>query len=199
MLKSYDFDIVRLQPSTARGTTTGDMQPRALFRDSETRAAARALPESVRNWLMGAGFSFDVHHSDLPDGFYAPQDDIDRLQIMQSLTATIKNHDLPKRDMDVWSTFVIADFVDAMAKARALPNPANATADQPLPPVPTPFAGLRGQAAKAALAKATRRRWSPKQTGTPFGLLAMARHQGLLKLTLGTAFVYCAVLLYLYR
>jgi hypothetical protein len=198
-LQNYDFDIVRLNPSTAGTTSAGDRPFVAMFRDSETRAAARALPEAVRNWLTGAGFSFDAHRSTSPAGFYPLQDEPDRLQIMQSLTATMKNYDLPKRGMDVWSNFVIADFVDAMAKARPMQGPSTDLVAQPLPPVPSPFAGLRGQAAKAALAKATRRRWSPKDTGLPFGMLAMARRQGLLKLTLGTAFVYCAVLLYLYR
>jgi hypothetical protein len=199
LLKSYDFDIVRLGTTAAGVTSAADAPFCAMFRDPETRAAARGLPEAVRNWLTNAGFSFDAHRSSLPDGFYAQQDETDRLQIMQCLTATMKKYDLPKRGMDVWSNFVISDFVEAMGTARPMPSPANPAAVDPLPPVPTPFAGLRGQAAKVALAKATRRRWSPKQTGLPFGMLAMARRQGLLKLTLGTAFVYCAVLLYTYR
>jgi hypothetical protein len=199
VLQDYDFDIVRQGPPHSGAHSAADPYARAMFRDPETRAAARALPEAVRNWLIGAGFCLDDHRSDVPHGFYAPQDEPDRLQIMQTLTATMRQHDLPKRGLDVWSDFVIADFVDALAKARPLPSPAPDLAAQTLPPVPTPFAGLRGKAAKEALSRATRRRWSPKQTGMPFGMAAMARRQGLLKLTLGTAFVYCAVLLYLYR
>jgi hypothetical protein len=194
VLLRYDFDILR--------TPSGDLAdvlPRAVFRDADTRAAVQTLPGPVRQWLTGAGFDDGSQPSTLPPGQYAPQDELFRLQIMQRLTATMKDFDLSRAGADTWTTFVISDFVDSMANAVPAPEGKPAFPAEPAPQIPGPFAGLRGKAAKDALAKAAPRRWHPKQAGIPFGMLALARRQGFLKLTLGTAFVYCAVLLYLYR
>jgi hypothetical protein len=188
----YDFDILHQYP-----LVTPESQTRAAFRDPETRAAVLTLPEPARQWLARAGFVAEGEVTNLPPGHYAPQDELDRLHIMQRLTATMKDFDLAKAGKDTWSTFVIADFIDAMT--RALPMPP-ALPSVPAPPqIPGPFAGLRGKAAKEALAKAAPRGWHPKPSATPFGVLAMARKQGFLKLTLGTVFLYCAVLAYVYR
>jgi hypothetical protein len=190
----YDFDIVR---GLAPGAKV--VQPFAVFRDADTRAAVMTLPEPARHWLSAAGFLPDAQPRDLPFGTYAADDDFDRLHIMQRLHVTMKDFNLAKVGTDRWSTFVVADFINDMAKAVpvALGVPQVNTAAQPQ--IPGPFAGLRGKAAKEALAKAAPRGWRPKPTRIPFGVLAMARRQGLLKLTLGTALLYCAVLLYIYR
>jgi hypothetical protein len=190
----YDFDIVRPDMSLA----LVDAQPQATFRDADTRAAVLTLPGPARQWLQGAGFVLDAQPSTLPPGHYAAEDEAARLHIMQRLHASLRNHDLAKAGKDTFSTFVIADFINAMARATPVET-APATPEAPLPQIPGPFAGLRGRAAKEALAKAAPRGWRPKHAGMPFGMLALARRQGFLKLTLGTAFVYCAVLLYLYR
>jgi hypothetical protein len=187
----YDFDIVRSDKPLAL-----DAQPQATFRDADTRAAVLTLPRPARQWLQGAGFLLDAQPTTLAHGEYAAADEAARLHIMQRLHASLKDHDLAKAGKDTFSTFVIADFIDAMAKA----TPVDAEAVMPdTPQIPGPFAGLRGRAAKEALAKAAPRGWRPKPAAIPFGMLALARRQGFLKLTLGTAFVYCAVLLYLYR
>ncbi len=195
MLLQYDFDIVRPDVLPALKN-----QPQATFRDADTRTAVLTLPPEARRWLQGAGFVLDAQPNGLATGHYAAEDEAGRLHIMQRLHATMKDHDLVKAGKDTFSTFVIADFIDAMAKAA----PVNALmadipAGTPAPQIPGPFAGLRGKAAKEALAKAAPRGWRPKPAGMPFGMLALARRQGFVKLTLGTAFVYCAVLLYLYR
>jgi hypothetical protein len=190
----YDFDILHAGPGIGY-----DSQPRAVFRSEDTQAAAQTLPKNALAWLAGAGFVFDAKGSDLPEGYYNPTDELARLHIMQRLTATMKDYDIAKAGKDRFATFVIADFINAMAKALPAPLSTPANSNDPAPQIPGPFAGLRGQAAKDALAKAAPRGWRPKHAGMPFGMLALARRQGLLKLTLGTAFVYCAVLLYLYR
>lgn len=194
MLLHYDFDMLRGQTALAL-----DTQPLATFRDADTRAAVQTLPVAARQWLAAAGFVDTAQPGNLPPGEYAPADELARLHIMQRLTATMKDFDLSSAGRDTWSTFIIADFIDAMAVA--IPTPQDTTVQHipPAPHIPGPFAGLRGKAAKDALAKAAPRGWHPKQVGTPFGMRALARRQGFVKLTLGTAFVYSAVLLYLYR
>ena len=199
MLLQYDFDIIRAQSALAL-----DTQPMAAFRDADTRLAVQTLPEAARMWLAAAGFSVgtqpaDLPPTDLPPGEYAPEDELARLHIMQRLTVTMKDFDLSAAGRDTWATFIIADFIDAMARATPAPHPQAALTVPPAPQIPGPFAGLRGKAAKDALAKAAPRGWHPKQVGTPFGMRALARRQGFVKLTLGTAFVYCAVLLSLSR
>jgi hypothetical protein len=189
----YDFDIVHANKPFAL-----DAQPQATFRDADTRAAVLTLPAATRQWLQGAGFVLDAQPTTLAPGEYAAEDEAARLHIMQRLHASLKDHDLAKAGKDTFSTFVIADFIEAMAKATPVFAEPSAS-DAPAPQIPGPFAGLRGKAAKEALAKAAPRGWRPKHAGMPFGMLALARRQGFLKLTLGTAFVYCAVLLYLYR
>jgi hypothetical protein len=193
-LLQYDFDILR-----SDRVQTLESQPRAVFRNAETRAAVLTLPESARNWLAHAGFVDRPAAGNLPPEFYAPQDEPYRLQIMQRLTASMKEFDLARAGADTWSDFVIADFVDAIARSRPAPVPQDLAEATPAPQIPSPFAGLRGKEAKDALAKAAPRRWHPKPTGMPFGMLALARRQGFVKLSLGTMLLYCAVLLYLNR
>lgn len=193
-LLNYDFDILRSDPVLAL-----ERQPRAVFRDAETRASVATLPEQTQKWLAGAGFVDMPQISKLPPGQYAPQDEPYRLHIMQRLKSMMKDLDRTKVAGDTWSVFVIADFVQAMSVARPVPSLQAEVETAPVPPIPGPFTGLRGKAAKEALAKAAPRRWRPKPTGIPFGMLALARRQGFLKLSLGTVFLYCAVLLYLNR
>lgn len=191
---NYDFDMVPQGPGQAEGAAQT-----ALFRDAETLAELHKAPEAVRRWLAGAGFGLSAKGSDLPPGHYAARDEIDRLALMQRLTRTMKDYDLPKGAAAGWSDFVIADFVEAMAAAQPLrdavpPPPAKST-----PQIPTAFARKRGKAAKAALAEAAPRGWRPTPAFIPFAMLALARRQCFVMLSLGTAFVYCAVLLYVNR
>lgn len=197
MSLQYDFDIV---PKQAAGGTGGTMiLTEARFRNAETVAELHKAPEAVRNWLVAAGFGVAAHPSDVPAGQYAARDEIGRLELMQRLTLTMKDFDLPKARTAAWSDFVIADFVSSMARAEPLREPVPVVPEKPAAQIPTAFARKRGKAAKAALAEAAPRGWRPMPRPIPFAMRALARRQGFVMLTLGTAFVYCAVLLSLNR
>ncbi|MGL5011141.1 MAG: hypothetical protein ACRC6I_14775, partial [Paracoccaceae bacterium] len=161
-------------------------------------AELQKAPEAVRRWLTGAGFGLTAHRSDVPAGHYAARDEIGRLELMQRLTLTMKDYDLPKGRVANWSAFVITEFVEAMATARPMRDETLLVAEKSAAQIPTAFTRTRGKEAKAALA-AVPRRWSPMPPLIPFGMRALARRQGFVMLSLGTVFVYCAVLLYIGR
>ncbi|MGL5011956.1 MAG: hypothetical protein ACRC6I_18965, partial [Paracoccaceae bacterium] len=120
MSLNYDFDIVPKQAASTDGGSVTMILTEARFRDAETLAELQKAPEAVRRWLTGAGFGLMAHRSDVPAGHYAARDEIGRLELMQRLTLTMKDYDLPKGRVANWSAFVITEFVEAMAAARPM-------------------------------------------------------------------------------
>ncbi|MCU0802821.1 MAG: hypothetical protein MUD11_13825 [Rhodobacteraceae bacterium] len=196
MAVNYDFDI---EWPSANAGAAGAATSLALFRDADTLAELLRAPVAVRDWLTGAGFGLTLSHGGhLPPGHYAAHDEVARIDHLQRLSVTMKDHDLPRgHHAQGWSGFVIADFVTAVAAAQPLREVIPVAPEKPVVPIPSPFGRLRGAAARAALAAAAAapRGWQPLRQGTPFAVDAFARRLAFLRLTLGIAFVYCAVTL----
>ena len=103
-----------------------------LFRDPATVEALRAAPEPVRNWLSGAGVGLNVFDSGAPPGHYPARYEKHHMRLMQRLTETLNDFDLPKAGTDT-GVFKVSEFVVTVMKAKPWADGALSPQPSPLP------------------------------------------------------------------
>lgn len=161
MALNYDFDIFSVFPKAVfEDPKVGGMLAEtgfvhgqrgnhvALFRDPRTVEALRRAPQTVQDYLRGAGFGMNTYHSGAPAGRYPADDEPARVALIEKLAEELSRHNLPKADdsQPDPEAFSLQAFFEAVMIAEPLP------ADAPLmePVMPVPFAEARAPAATPA-------------------------------------------------
>ncbi|WP_050605133.1 hypothetical protein [Ruegeria sp. 6PALISEP08] len=139
MSLEYDFDIVNValddsDPEKPGAQMDGGSQVHAVFRDIRTADALRGTSPKIRKMFLDAGFSLESRNSGIVPGVFPAEDQTDRVRILRSLFANVKNRGVQG---EYCGEFDLMDFLSYVRTAQPMAGITRARQTRTPPPQPT--------------------------------------------------------------